>query len=138
MEVWSTIGAAIAAGVLALFTAWVTENARRLPKAKEKTETLKERAGRLNSSLQNAISLINEMQNQVQLNQELVVKLQTDVERYDKLVKLKKEEVESVVQVLRSELHSESRKSFWMGVGVNFLFFVLGSGVTAAITLTLA
>jgi len=103
----------------------------------ERYDKLAKRAEKLNSSLQNAVTLINEMQDEVQLNQELVAKLRTDVERYDNLAKLEEEEVESVVQVLRSELQREGRKSFWQGVGINFFFFVLGSVVTAAITLTL-
>jgi len=98
----SAIAALIAGGL----AAWVGERLKR-PEAKGKTETLKERADKLNASLQNAVTLINEMQSQVQLNQQLVVRLQTDVERYDNLVKLKKEEVESVIQVFRSELQSE-------------------------------
>ena len=59
--------------------------------------------------------------------------LQTELEERVKMVEKLKEEAEQVKAVrttLNNELQNEGRKSFWQGVIVNFVFFVLGAIVS--------
>ena len=98
-------------------------------------ETLEQRITRLTSSLHDATPLINHIQAEIEARQQLVDKLQRDVDTYNKIVESKKPEVEAVAQLLRGELKKEGRRSFWQGVAINFVFFVLGAVLSAVIAL---
>lgn len=94
---------------------------------KQKRETLETRVNALTTSLRDATQLISQIQGEIETRSELASKLRDDVERYNQLKKLSAPEVEAVAQVLRGELKSEGSKSFWKGVIVNFIFFLLGA-----------
>jgi t-SNARE complex subunit (syntaxin) len=89
-------------------------------------ETIEERINKLTSSLQESTNLIAEVEAEIFERSALVEKLKKDAETYEQVVKLKGPEVEAVAQLLRGELKKEGSRSFWKGVAVNFLFFVLG------------
>jgi len=55
-------------------------------------ETLEQRITRLTSSLHDATLLINHIQAEIEARQQLVDKLQRDVDTYNKIVELKKPE----------------------------------------------
>ena len=93
-------------------------------------ETLEERVDRLTNSLKDATRLISNIENEIQARSRVATELQKDVERYNQLSELKKPEVEAVAQVLRGELAKEGSKSFWKGVAINFVFFLLGAGAS--------
>jgi t-SNARE complex subunit (syntaxin) len=99
-------------------------------------ETTEDRVKKLSQSLQEAVTLISEIESEIKERTTLAEKLQLDIKTYDRLVQLKKPEVEAISQLLRGELQKEGRKSFWQGFAINFLFFVLGA-VTSVITSTL-
>ena len=91
---------------------------------------VQERAHELSRSLMDASQLIDQMKAEIDSRQALVQKLQGDLDTYNKLATLKKTEVEAVAQVLRGELERSGRQSFWIGVLMNFGFFLAGSAVT--------
>jgi methyl-accepting chemotaxis protein len=91
-----------------------------------KKETIEERIKQLTSSLQESTNLIAEVESEISERSALVEKLKKDAETYEQVVKLKGPEVEAVAQLLRGELKKEGSRSFWKGVAVNFLFFILG------------
>jgi hypothetical protein len=99
-----------------------------------KGETIEDRVSRLTRSLEEATALIGNIESEIQARSDLATQLQEDLDRYNKLVEIKKPEVEAIAQLLRGELQKEGRSTFWKGVLVNFLFFVLG----AAASLTIA
>ena len=91
-----------------------------------KGETTEDRIRRLTASLQEAAQLINNIESEMTARSVLAEKLQKDIETYNKLVELKKPEVEAVAQLLRGELKREGRRSFWTSLAMNFLFVALG------------
>jgi predicted nucleic acid-binding Zn-ribbon protein len=124
LEIIINMIAVILAG-LATSIAW--QMRRVLNKPKEKTNTIEDRIRILNYSLSQATNLISQIESEVKARSELAEKLEKDVEHYKKLVEIRKPEVEAIAQLLRGELKQESRKSFWLGAAVNFIFFVLGA-----------
>jgi hypothetical protein len=103
---------------------------------RKKKGTTEDRIRRLTNSLREATQLISNIESEITSRYTLAEKLQKDVDVYNKLVELRKPEVEAVAQLLRGELEREGRRSFWKGFATNFLFFVLGaiaSGIMAII-----
>jgi hypothetical protein len=97
-------------------------------------ETLETRVDALTTSLRDATQLISQIESEIETRSELATRLRDDVERYDQLKKLSAPEVEAVAQVLRGELKSEGTKSFWKGVIVNFVFFLVGAAASFLIS----
>lgn len=99
-----------------------------------KVETIENRVQILTTSLQQAIELISEIEGEIRARSVLVEQLQKDMELYDKLVELKRPEVEAIAQLLRGELRMESKSTFWKGFAVNFILFLLGALASWLIT----
>jgi hypothetical protein len=85
---------------------------------------------RLTESLREATSLAGQLENEISERAQLADNLQSEIDKYSKLASIKKSEAEALIGVLRSELRSGSRRSFWQGFAINFLFFILGVGIT--------
>jgi t-SNARE complex subunit (syntaxin) len=100
---------------------------RRLAKPKEQIYTVEDRIRILSHSLAEVTNLISQIEAEVRTRSALVEKLKKDAELYNQIVEINKPEVEAVAQLLRGELKQESKKNFWLGVAVNFVFFVLGA-----------
>ena len=77
------------------------------------------------------------MEIEINKRKNLVQELQKDAEKYEKLVSINKDQVEAVAQLLQGELRKEGNKSFWKGIMANFIFFVLGAGVSVALSIGL-
>ena len=105
---------------------------------RRRPESLAHRVEILSKSLADATALIDTISNEIAARTRLVEKLRQDEARYDELLHLKKSEVDAIVQVLRGELEEQGRKSFWSGVGVNFVFFLLGVIVSLVISIASA
>lgn len=99
-------------------------------KKEKKQETLEDRINKLTSALQESSHLITSVESEIQSRQKLVSELQDDAQRYEKLISMNQEQVDAVAQVLQGELQKESKKSFWKGVAVNFIFFIMGAVVS--------
>ena len=125
LELILNVFAGVAMGAVAAIVGALFQKFYR-PK-KEEEETLETRVDALTSSLGDATQLISQIESEIRGRSELAGKLREDVERYNQLKKLSAPEVEAVAQVLRGELKSEGSKSFWKGVVVNFVFFLLGA-----------
>ena len=96
-------------------------------------ETIEDRVGRLTRSLQEATTLIANIEAEIKARSSLATQLQQDIDRYNQLVEIRKPEVEAIAQLLRGELKHEGRSSFWKSVLLNFVFFVLGAGASLLI-----
>ena len=94
---------------------------------KQKNNTLQERVDRLTSSLGDAMTLLSEFESEIKTRSALVDNLKKDIKQYNKISKLNKDEVEAIAYLLRGELQKGSRKSFWQGFVINFIFFLLGA-----------
>jgi hypothetical protein len=100
------------------------------PPSREGTQ---ERVGRLVRALSEAAEVATDIEQEMRERSALVARLERDVERYDRLAKLKKDEVEAVAELFREEIRYESSRTFWHNVGINFVFFLLGVGVALAV-----
>lgn len=116
---------AIAGG---LTTSVAYEILKSLYRAEAEEETIEQRIKRLSSSLVEATSLIDQIEQEIKSRQALAERLKEDIKIYRKLASLSQVEVEAVAQVLRRELRTESQRSFRKGVLINFVFFMLGAG----------
>jgi len=125
IEVLVTVGSGIAAASIAALVEAVYR--RMYPKQKP---TLDDRINKLTSALRNSSKLIAEVEDEIDSRHKLVKELQRDAESYQKLVELNKDQVDAVAQLLQGELRKENRGAFWKGIGANFVFFLLGAGVS--------
>ncbi len=125
LDLLSTVTAAGA--VISISASILTQHLERKHRGKE---TLEERINKLTSALSDSSRLVAEVEREIQSRQNLVVELKNDAEKYQKLVSINQEQVNAVAQLLQGELRKEGTKSFWMGVAVNFIFFVLGALVS--------
>jgi hypothetical protein len=100
----------------------------------EKEEGIEDRVQKLTTSLRQATGLISQIESEITKRSELADRLKADVDRYKKLRSLSQPEVEAVAQTLRFELQKEGTKSFWKGVLVNFIFFLLGAAASYGIS----
>jgi t-SNARE complex subunit (syntaxin) len=127
MEITSLVLSLIGTLVASMGLAVATESILRRFRKKQEEETVERRIQRLSTSLKEAVGLINQIEEEIKSRQALVEKLKSDIETYNSIVSLKRTEVEAVAQVLRKELKTEGRRSFWRSVAVNFVFFSLGA-----------
>ncbi len=119
--------------VMGAVSSLLGELIRRRRRAAEQ-ETLDTRVERLGKSLTNAVDLIGEIEREIQDRHSLVEKLRADIELNKKLAELEQPQVEAIVQTLRGQLEAHGRSAFWRGVAVNFVFFLMGAGLSLAIT----
>ncbi|EGR4363233.1 hypothetical protein QO227_21265 [Vibrio vulnificus] len=98
--------------------------------SKKKEETLEDRINKLTNALKESSHLVTEVETEIQSRQKLVQELQKDAQKYEQLIALNQEQVDAVAQVLQGELRKEGKSSFWKGVAVNFVFFILGAGTS--------
>jgi cell division FtsZ-interacting protein ZapD len=96
----------------------------------KKKETLEDRVNKLTAALKESSQLVTEVEEEIQSRQQLVSELQKDAEKYQKLISINQEQVEAVAQLLQGELRKEGNKSFWKGVIANFIFFIMGAGLS--------
>jgi predicted PurR-regulated permease PerM len=92
-----------------------------------RSQTINARVDALTKSLRDAAHLIGTIEAEVRTRSNLAEKLRADVEHYDKIKQVSAAEIEAIAQVFRGELQAEGTKSFWKGVAVNFVFFLLGA-----------
>jgi hypothetical protein len=103
-------------------------------KSPSQDDTIEHRVRRLTTSLEEATALISNIESEIRARSKLATQLQQDIDQYNKLVEVKKPEVEAIAQLLRGELRREGRVTFWKGVAINFIFFVLGATASFLIT----
>jgi hypothetical protein len=133
-EILVSLSATLAAGFMASVFA---QFLRSLRHKTAKRETIQDRIKALTSALTDATSLIGNIESEIKSRSVLAEQLEKDIQEYNRITALKKPEVEAVAQLLRGELQKEGRATFWKGVALNFIFFVLGAGASIVITLLL-
>ena len=119
------LGISSIVGVLtALFSLWKER------KRREKAPTLEDRITSLTGNLKSSLSVISEIQTEIEKRGEIAQKLKTDVQQYEQLRELSQSQVEAIAQTIRNEIAGESRKSIWRNAIITFVialaFFFLG------------
>lgn len=124
----------VTAGLIASFLAGLINNFTR-KKEQKKGESIEDRVARLTKSLNEATSLISNIESEISARSSLATQLQNDIDKYNDLVGIKKPEVEAIAQLLRGELQKEGKSTFWKSFAVNFMFFILGAGISLFLSL---
>lgn len=122
----AVVGAAVAA-VAGL-------QAERFRKRLGSGESPRARTARLSRALTEAIDVIEEFRSEISQGQRAAAQLQQDIEQYEEIARLKRDDVEAVAQVLRSELRVESGRSFRRDLLMNGGFLLLGGGLSLLLT----
>ena len=60
-------------------------------------------------------------------------KLQADARTYEELARVNRAQAEAVATLVRGELASEGRRSFWKQFAMNLGFFLAGVGVSVLV-----
>ena len=110
----------------------------RIKKANAKYQKAKEdialRIRLVSDSLNNSASELTEIQKHLKERIDFVIKLSEDAKKAEEIASLNAEQVNSINSLLSDNLKKESKKSFWHGVIVNIVFFILGSILTLAVS----
>lgn len=102
-----------------------------LRKKKESEEdNITSRIEKVTKVLDGSAQEINVLQIELEQRIKLVEKLQEEAKEAENIITLTEAQVKAVKTTLNKELQKESRKSFWQGVAVNFIFFILGALVS--------
>lgn len=92
---------------------------------------------RLIGTLRDAMSALattpEELQQGVDQGQQLVAKLQADARTCEELARVNRTKAEAVATLVRGELATEGRRSFWKGFAMDHGFFVAGVVVSLVI-----
>ncbi len=93
---------------------------------KPKQQELPEKILTLTKSLNSAAETIGQIEDEIKQRQKLVQTLERDAETASKLSALNKDQLDAVAQVLRSEIKSEERQSFWSAQLLALFYAALG------------
>jgi hypothetical protein len=96
-------------------------------------ETLETRIERLTNSLGDSAKTISDIEREIESRKTLVTKLQHDADVAKQIGELKAEQVAAVSQALRGESNRESQSGFWVNVGTNLFFTLLGAALAEGI-----
>lgn len=96
---------------------------------------ISERISIISNSLTTSATELTNIQNELEHKVAFVNNLKKEAEEAENIISLTKEQVSAIKRAINGELQSGNKKSFWSGVAVNFIFFVLGSAVSIIITL---
>lgn len=77
----------------------------------------------LSKSMNDLESLQKELEQRIKL----VDKLKAEADQAEQIISMTEEQVTAIRKALNQELQKEGKKSFWQGVAVNFVFFILGA-----------
>lgn len=116
-------------GILGVSSSIVYEVISTILKRKNinKEDDITSRIKDVSTVLENSVQELGELQTELEERVKMVEKLKEEAET---IISLTEEQVKAVRTTLNNELQKEGRKSFWQGVIVNFVFFVLGAIVS--------
>ena len=102
-------------------------NAQLSNKKEQQEEDISVRIKSVTDVLSNSIVELDSLQKELGKRIELVEKLKNEADQAEQIIKLTEGQVKAFKNTLNQELKKESKKSFWQGVLVNFIFFILGA-----------
>ena len=119
-------------GILGVSSSIVYEVISTILKRKNinKEDDITSRIKDVSTVLENSVQELGELQTELEERVKMVEKLKEEAEQAETIISLTEEQVKAVRTTLNNELQKEGRKSFWQGVIVNFVFFVLGAIVS--------
>lgn len=122
----ATLGASSSIIYEVIYTILKRKNTNNIDKENDITSRIKD----VSTVLENSVQDLCELQTELEERVKMVEKLKEEAEQAETIISLTEEQVKAVRTTLNNELQKEGRKSFWQGVIVNFVFFVLGAIVS--------
>lgn len=117
-------------GILGVSSSIVYEVVSIILKRKSKEDNIASRIKDVSTMLESSVQELGGLQAELEERVKMVEKLKEEAEQAETIISLTEEQVKAVRTTLNRELQRESWKSFWQGVTVNFIFFVLGAVVS--------
>ena len=114
----------------ALTSLWLT-------KIKNNTVKKQDMASKINDiakTLSESSDMLTDIETELQKRIDKVNNLKEEAEQAEQIISLTQDQVQAIQSSINKELKKDSRKSFWSGVVVNFVFFVLGALVSFLIS----
>lgn len=96
-------------------------------KRDQQEEDITDRIKSVTDILSNSMTELDLLQKELGQRIELVEKLKKEADQAEQIISMTEEQVNAFKNTLNQELKKESKKSFWQGVLVNFIFFILGA-----------
>ncbi len=103
---------------------------------RERAESFGQFVNRLKTLTESA-QAIEEIEAEIRERQATVEKLRRDIDTYEHLKTVNRDELEAVTRVLEGELRRASRHNFWVNFLTNLKFFLLGVAASIVVTLLL-
>lgn len=102
-------------------------------------QTLEQRLTDLGDLMQSSAQILEQVQAEIQARTALAAKAKQDAEEAQHVAQLNEAQRAAVARLVRAELAGEvaktSRRSFWQGFVINFLFFIGGAVLSVITTL---
>jgi uncharacterized membrane protein YdfJ with MMPL/SSD domain len=122
---------AITGGLLSVFTQLYIK--RKKDKQLVKDDLI-DRINVTTKNLNQAMDDISLLQNEIKGRIETVEKLRKEATEAERIIELSAEQVQAVRSAINTEMSKNSKKDFWKGVMVNFVFFIMGALVSFLIS----
>src|SRR5262249_49608497 len=136
-----SLGFSLAVGLAASGLKLSLEALSEKTKSQEPEQTLEQRLNDLGDLMRSSAQILEQVQAEIQARVALVTKVKQDAAEAERIAQLNETQRIAVARMVRAELATEfaktSRRSFWQGFMVNFLFFVGGAVVSVITTLWL-
>lgn len=140
MDIFVAALAASLAGAASLIVEAIRRRVQ--PSAQERAHSLEDRLSDLGDLMRSSARVLEEVQAEIQARIALAEKAKRDAEEAEQLAQLNEAQRAALARLVRAEVSGEiasgGRRSFWLGVVVNFIFFAAGAGVTALLTVWLS
>lgn len=95
--------------------------------------TVEKRVAAAAQALRETVQLLDDLERDIETRARRRADLEAQIAEDEQLAKLSHEQAEAVRELLSEEvgdqLSKSGRRTFWQGVVVNFVFFLLGAGV---------
>jgi hypothetical protein len=133
--------AAVVSALVGLAASALTSFSALSSRKRESERTLEQRLADLGDLMRSSAQILEQVQAEIQARVALATKAKQDAEEAERIAELNEAQRVAVARLVRAELTTEfaktSRRSFWQGFIVNFLFFVGGAVVSVITTLWL-
>ena len=84
----------------------------------------------ISDSLSKSAGELVDLQEQLKERIAFVEDLSAQAKKAEDIASLNKDQLDAVSEILNANLKKEGKRSFWQGVLVNFIFFILGAVVS--------
>lgn len=93
----------------------------------DRIKSVTDRIKSVTDVLSNSMDELDSLQKELEQRIKLVDKLKAEADQAEQIISMTEEQVNAIRKTLNQELQKEGKKSFWQGVAVNFVFFLLGA-----------